>query len=67
MIKYKLQSTPKCIKCRSTTKHFKTLESQFINQRFVSEWYKCNRCGKVQSKIVRLLEGNNGSKISNVV
>lgn len=67
MIKYKLQTTPRCLKCRATTKHFKTLESQFINQRFISEWYRCNKCGKVQSKIIKLIGENNGAKISSMV
>ena len=61
--KYKLEIIPKCIKCKAPTKFYKTFESQFINTRFISEWFKYIDCGKIQAKIIKILGKNHGLKI----
>lgn len=65
--RYKLQIAPKCKRCKAPTKHYRTFESQFINTRFVSEWYECIDCGKIQAKIVKVLGKVNGAKIPGMV
>jgi hypothetical protein len=67
MQKYKLQTTPKCRRCRAPTRHYRTFETQFLNQRFEAEWYMCIDCEKIQAKIVKMLGEIHGAKISDMV
>jgi len=61
--RYKLEISPKCKRCKAPTEFYKTFESQFINTRFISEWFKCIDCGKIQAKIIKILGKNHGLKI----
>lgn len=63
MPKHKLQVTPKCIKCKAPTRHFTSSENIFLNRLFLTEWFKCIDCGKVQAKIVKILRDIHGFRI----
>jgi hypothetical protein len=52
-MKYKLETSPKCIKCRGPSKFYKTSNNSFLNIPFVTEWYQCNKCGKIHCKIIK--------------
>lgn len=67
MPRYRLEVAPNCFKCRGSTVHYRSSENVFLNTAFITEWFECTQCGKIQAKIVKIIGKINGWKTTNLV
>lgn len=64
--KYKLQTTPKCLSCNTSTKFFTNTKNTCAGFDFVAEWYECPKCGRKQGRVGKIL-GESRGQIFNMV
>lgn len=64
--KFKLDISPKCFKCKGSTVHYRMSENTFLNTMFITEWFICKKCGRIQAKIVKIVRKLHGWKIPNL-
>ena len=64
--RHKLQTTPKCLSCSTSTKFFTNTKNTCAGFDFIAEWYECPRCGRKQGRVGKIL-GESRGQIFNMV